>query len=393
MSGDDDNDQQISLVTQEDPNGTHTPVTGGSKPLLSKSTKFSFVGLADTEKECKRNAYRRLKEMEKEMKRFKIEADLHSDDSLVLENESKKRQKPLYEKSPLKAEKFPCEDYNRWESWVKHFKAVAKTNGWNDSQKIAAMPTCLTSWAIEEFETVPQRYIEKEPGSYPPRFDELREILKPKMQQYRSQRATWSEFKAVKQWENEDLRDYSRRVRQLTVIAFPEKPLRERERDMRDQFLEGIFDLRIQINLYEDECDRDFGETLQRAQELEIIHKTHESKRERKLDKLCYSYDEYEDPNLVRAGYLNNSQVEEKFCRHSKILPPFENSICQQISKQTDQMAKHLEQSTKQAESLTKQNESIVQSIKDMSSAIVGALGSSQRPVGGQPQSWQPSRF
>ena len=167
MSGDDDNDQQISPVTQEDSNGTHTPVTGGSKPLLSKSTKFSFVGLADTEKECKRDAYRRLKEMEKEIKRFKIEADLDSDDSMVLENESRKRQKPLYEKSPIKPEKFPGKDYNRWENWVKHFKAVAKANGWNDSQKIAAIPTCLTSWAIEEFETVPKRYIEKEPGSYP----------------------------------------------------------------------------------------------------------------------------------------------------------------------------------------------------------------------------------
>ena len=109
MSGDDDDDQQISPVTQEDPNGTHTPVTG-SKPLLSKSTKLSFVGLAATEKECKRDAYRRLKEMEKEIKRFKIEADLDSDDSMVLENESKRRQKPLYEKSPIKPEKFPSKD-------------------------------------------------------------------------------------------------------------------------------------------------------------------------------------------------------------------------------------------------------------------------------------------
>ena len=200
MSGGDDNNQQISPATKEDSNGTHTLVTGDSKPLLSQSTKFSFVGLADTEKECKRDAYRRLKEMGKEIKRFKIEADLDSDDSLALEKESKNRQKPLYEKSPIKPQKFPGKDYNRWESWVNHFKAVAKANGWNDSQKIAAMPTCLTSWAIEEFETVPQRYIVKEPGSYPPRFDELLENLKPKMQQYRSQRATQSEFKAVKQW-------------------------------------------------------------------------------------------------------------------------------------------------------------------------------------------------
>ena len=34
-----------------------------------------------------------------------------------------------------------------------------------------------------------------------------------------------------------------------------------------------------------------------------------------------------------------------------------------------------------------------MQGMKDMSSAIVGALGSSQRPVGGQPQSWQAPRF
>ena len=50
------------------------------------------------------------------------------------------------------------------------------------------------------------------------------------MQQYRSQRATRSEFKALKQWEKEDLRDYSRRVRHLADIAFPEKSLRERTR-------------------------------------------------------------------------------------------------------------------------------------------------------------------
>ena len=94
MSGDDDNDQQISPVTQEDPNGTHTPVTGGSKPVLSKSTKISFVGLADAKKECKRDAYRRLKEMEKEIKRFKIEADLDSDDSMSLKMNLEKDKNP-----------------------------------------------------------------------------------------------------------------------------------------------------------------------------------------------------------------------------------------------------------------------------------------------------------
>ena len=45
-------------------------------------------------KERKQDAYRRMKEMDKEMKRFKNDEELDSDDSLVLENESKIRQKP-----------------------------------------------------------------------------------------------------------------------------------------------------------------------------------------------------------------------------------------------------------------------------------------------------------
>ena len=64
-------------------------------------------------KERKQDAYRRMKEMDKEMKRFKNDEELDSDDSLVLENESKIRQKPLHEKLPIKPEKLPSRNYNR----------------------------------------------------------------------------------------------------------------------------------------------------------------------------------------------------------------------------------------------------------------------------------------
>ena len=108
---------------------------------------------------------------------------------------------------------------------------------------------------------------------------------------------------------------------------------------MRDQLIEGLFDSRIQLSLYEDERDRDFGETLRRAQELEIIHKTHESKRERKHDKLRYLHNESEDPDLIRAGYSSNNQIAEKFAalqtsvtNVASRFDRFENSICQQIS-------------------------------------------------------------
>ena len=110
---------------------------------------------------------------------------------------------------------------------------------------------------------------------------------------------------------------------------------------------------------------------------------------------------ESEDPDLIRAGYSSNNQIEEKFAVLQTSLTNvasrfdrFENSICQQISKQTDQITKILAQSSsKQVEMMTKQNEILMQAMKDMSSAIVGVLGSSQRQVGGQPQSWQAPRF
>ena len=159
------------------------------------------------------------------------------------------KSKAVYEKSRIKPEKFPGKDFNRWELWVKHYKAVAKANGWTDQQAIAALPVCLTTWAVEEFKTVPRNYIEKVPRESAPVFETLLEIIKPKIQQYRSTRAIRSEFKTVRQNENESLKEVFRRVRYLGYLALSEKMLQEKEKELRDQFLEGLFDSRLQQKL------------------------------------------------------------------------------------------------------------------------------------------------
>ena len=79
--------------------------------------------------------------------------------------------------------------------------------------------------------------------------------------------------------ENESLKDYFRRVRYLGDLALPEKSLTERNQDLRDQFLDGLFDFRLQQKLYEDQTDRNFCEVLYRAQELELIQKNSEERR------------------------------------------------------------------------------------------------------------------
>ena len=78
------------------------------------------------------------------------------------------------------------------------------------------------------------------------------------MQQYRSPRATRSEFKSVRKNENESLKEYFRRVRYLGDLGLCEKTLEEKDKDLRDQFLEGLFDSILQQKLYEDETNRNF---------------------------------------------------------------------------------------------------------------------------------------
>ena len=252
--------------------------TGGKKKCYSKS--HSLFPLSESSKKAqRREAQCKLYELQCELEKLKMEAEDDSEESDVAENFCRSKSRAIYQECPNKPEKFPDKNFNRWDLCVKHFKSVVKANIWSGAQAIEALPACLTSWAVEEFETVPRHYVEKVLGEKAPKFDALLEVLEPKMQQYRSKRAARSEFKAVKQMENESLKDYFRRVRYLGDSALSEKSLTEKDQDLRDQLLDGLFDFRLQQKLYEDETDRNFCEVLYRAQELELIQKNSEERR------------------------------------------------------------------------------------------------------------------
>ena len=106
------------------------------------------------------------------------------------------------------------------------------------------------------------------------------------MQQYGSKRATRSEFKAIRQLESENLKESARYVRQLGEVVFSKKTLTERDPDLRDQFLEGLFDHRIQSFMKMKRGN--VCESLQkREQEVELIQKNSE-KRTLRSDKIRY---------------------------------------------------------------------------------------------------------
>ena len=94
---------------------------------------------------------------------------------------------------------------------------------WVDrSASYSGTTSLFSGLGIEEFETVPRKYIEKVPREEAPVFETLLEVLKPKMQQYWSPRANRSEFKSNRQNENESMKEYFRHVCYLGDLALCE---------------------------------------------------------------------------------------------------------------------------------------------------------------------------
>ena len=131
-----------------------------------KSSRFAFDMDSDYSSRQKSDKAMRKLDLQHRMLELKHQCKLlraddysNSDDSTLTEaaGERRRKSKAVYEKSPIKPERFLGKAFKRWELWVKHYKSVNKVNGWSDQQAIAALPACLTSWAVEEFETVPRK--------------------------------------------------------------------------------------------------------------------------------------------------------------------------------------------------------------------------------------------
>ena len=234
------------------------------------------------------------------------------------------------------------------------------------------------------------------------------------MQQYRSPRATRSEFKAVKQGGNETLREYFRRVRYLGDLALSEKTIDERDKDLRDQLLEGIFDARLQQKLYKNEANRNFCEVLQRTQEFELIQKTArdaELRREKPVrgEKVRYVPDDADSDEVVRASFQSFlSQVEEKFVALQTSMSTVANRFdkLDHHTKQGEanhQMMKSLGENLTQGFNQMNNNLSqmpaaisaaMAASMGDLKAALVGAIDGAQNRGGGQFQqcAQQPSQ-
>ena len=194
-------------------------------------------------------------------------------------------------------------------------------------------------------------------------------------------------------------------------MALSDKTIDERDKDLRDQFLEGLFDARLQRKLYEDEANGKFCEVLQRAQELELIQKNAcdaELRREKPIsvEKVRYVADDADSDIVVRASFQSfPSQVEETFVALQTSLSTAANRLDKldhTIAKQGEanhQMLKSLGENLTQGFNQKNINPSqmpaaVSKAIAASMAALVGATGGVQSRGGGQFQqcAQQPSQ-
>ena len=129
------------------------------------------------------------------------------------------RQQGVFGFGTIRPDRFPSSTYQNWADWRKHFAWVADANQWEDEQARMVLPTCLTSWALDEFTSMPAHFREEIEGYEEPTLARMLAELDQRLMPFQSHAAARAEFKSLMQGEKEGLREFSRRVRSLDDVA------------------------------------------------------------------------------------------------------------------------------------------------------------------------------
>ena len=173
----------------------------------------------------------------------------------------------------IRPDRFPSRSYQNWAYWRKHFAWVADTNRLEDEQARMVLPTCLRSWALDDFTSMPAHFREEIEGYDEPTLAKMLAELDHRMMLFQTHAGARAEFKSLMQSEKEDLREFSRRVRSLGDVANENIGAQARDDMNREQFIDGLFDVELQDQLLREDLGS-LAQNVARAQALELVNKT-----------------------------------------------------------------------------------------------------------------------
>ena len=208
----------------------------------------------------------------------------------------------LYSRGSVRPDRFPSSSYSDWNEWKRHFAWIAQANGWTEEQARSALPTCLTSWALDEFSAMPRHYRDRVQGRPPPTLQRMFGYLDPRMQPYRTQRTARSEFKSTFQAPDEGIREFSRRIRSIGEIANANMNRAVCDDMNREQFIDGLLDTEVQELLLREDPPT-FEEAVNRALNLDALSRLARDRQRRRIGIAGATFDSHGDKprNTSRA--------------------------------------------------------------------------------------------
>ena len=157
------------------------------------------------------------------------------------------------------------------------FESMSDANNWDD-QRQEVLPTCLNSYALDEYYNLPNHYFQQVQGQPAPTIARVQNVLNNRFGNFSNASSARTEFKNHQQLESESIQDFSRRVRKLGEAANAHLDVAGRQEANKDASMNGLLDSEIRYTLLKEEPGR-FNAATQRAIALDAIRKAESSRQ------------------------------------------------------------------------------------------------------------------
>ena len=145
--------------------------------------------------------------------------------------------------------RYPGRDFESFERWVRHFESMSNANNWDDQRQREVLPTCLNSYALDEYYNLLNHYFQQVQGQPAPTVARILNALNSRIDDFPNARSARTEFKNLQQLESESIQDFSRQVRKLGEAGNSHLDVAGRQEANKDAFMDGLLDSKIRYTL------------------------------------------------------------------------------------------------------------------------------------------------
>ena len=154
---------------------------------------------------------------------------------------------------------------------------MSNANNCDDQRQREVLPTCLNSYALDEYYNLPNHYFQHVQGQPAPTVARVLKALNNRIGDFPNARSARTEFKNLQQMESESIQEFWRRVRKLGAAAISHLDVAGQQEANKDAFNEGLLDSEIRYSLLKEEPGI-FKAATQRAIALDAISKAETSR-------------------------------------------------------------------------------------------------------------------